>query len=409
MKPGCLPLIILAALVCLVSAALAQPLADRMPPGALVYIGWSPNAAMQDTAAARMLADQRVVRPWRSILNEIFAQSGEIPASAEEVLPLLQDAMQCEGCFTMLDLRKEKRKVSSQAVLVINLAARKAHFEQQFRPIHQRLKDRLGDRVQMMKLAHSWLWVEADAKDRPRFVWGFAGDLFVAYWGQNAEAFLPTLVGEKPEKSLKNDPAFVDAMAKLPGESILTTFISGQAAQQTLAHLLVDEPFGPLRDLKGKWDQVLQAAGLEDVQSIVEKTVVTDGHFITRSLLRTATPPHGLLTLLNAPAVDDAALQAIPADAMLAAAWRLDLSKLYEQVKSAAGTIEGEEGRQNFVQLEETAQKMGVPVKDILDPIGDQWVLYNAPSTGGFILTGWTLVGTVVDPQRFSRSMDALG
>lgn len=409
MKPGCLPAIILIALAFLASTALAQPLADRMPPETLVYIGWSPNASMQDTAAARMLADQRVVKPWRAILNEIFVQSGDVPASADEVLPLLKDVSQCEGCFAVLDLKMDKRKVTGQSVLVINLAARKAEFEKQFQPIHQRLKDRLGDRVQMMKLENSWLWVEADHKDRPRFVWGFVGDLFVAYWGQNAETFLPTLVGDKLEKSLKNSPAFIDTMAKLPGEPIVTTFIGGPAARDVLTRMLVKESYSPFYDFREHWDRILQAVGLEDVQAIVEKTVVTDGHFITRTLAHTATPPQGFMTMLNSPAVDDSTLAAVPPDAYALAAWRLDLSKLYEQVKTAARLIDPDSADRTFERLEENVKNMGLPLKDILDPVGDQWVIYNAPSTGGFILTGWTLVGTVDDPDRFGRSLDNLG
>lgn len=409
MKPGCLSVIILVAFALLASTVMAQPLADRMPPDTLVYVGWSPSASMQDTAAARMLADQRVVKPWRIILNEIFVQSGDVPASADEVLPLLKDVSQCEGCFAMLDLKLDKRKVTGQSVLVINLAARKAEFEKQFQPIHQRLKDRLGDRVQMMKLENSWLWVEADHKDRPRFVWGFVGDLFVAYWGQNAETFLPTLVGDKPEKSLKNSPAFVDALAKLPGESIVTTFIGGPAARDVLTRMMVKESYSPFHGFREHWDQILLAVGLEDVQAIVEKTVVTDGHFITRTLAHTTTPPHGLMTLLKSPAVDDSALAAVPPDAYAVAAWRLDLSKLYEQVKAAARLIDPDSADRTFEQLEEEVKNMGLPLKEILDPVGDQWVIYNAPSTGGFILTGWTLVGTVDDPERFGRSLDTLG
>jgi hypothetical protein len=409
MKPVCRSIIIGLALCLFASVAPAQPMADRMPPDALVYVGWSPNASMQDTAAARMLADQRVVAPWRAILNEIFIQTGEVPASADEVLPLLKDVMQCEGCFAMLDLNVQKRKITGQSVVVINLAARKAEFEKQFQPIHQRLKDRLGDRVQMMKLENSWLWVEADHKDRPRFVWGFVGDLFVAYWGQNAETFLPTLVGAKPEKSLKNSPAFVNAMAKLPGESIVTTFIGGPAARDVLTRMLVDESYSPFHDFKSNWDQVLLAAGLDDLQSIVEKTVVTDGHFITRTLAHTATRPHGLMSLLDTPPVEDSALAVIPPDAYAVAAWRLDLSKLYEQVKTAARLIDPHSADRTFEQIEEDVKNMGLPLKDILDPVGDQWVIYNAPSTGGFILTGWTLVGTVDDPQRFGRSLETLG
>src|SRR5947209_19177636 len=35
----------------------AQPLADRLPASTLVYSGWSPAASLQNTKAAKMLAD----------------------------------------------------------------------------------------------------------------------------------------------------------------------------------------------------------------------------------------------------------------------------------------------------------------------------------------------------------------
>jgi prepilin-type processing-associated H-X9-DG protein len=198
-------------------------------------------------------------------------------------------------------------------------------------------------------------------------------------------------------------------MAKLPGESIVTTFIGGQPARDILARMLVDDTYSPFHEFKENWAKVLQAAGLDDARSFVEKTVVADGHFITRSLVRTTTPPHGLMTLLKSPAVDDATLAAVPPDAYAVAAWRLDLSKLYEQVKTAAQLIDPEKADRTFELIEEDVKKMGLPLQDILDPIGDQWVIYNAPSTGGFILTGWTLVGTVDDPRRFGRSLDIIG
>src|SRR5205814_501421 len=43
-----------------------------------------------------------------------------------------------------------------------------------------------------------------------------------------------------------------------------------------------------------------------------------------------------------------------------------------------------------------------------LDPIGEQWVIYNAGSTGGFALTGWTLVADIRDKDRFHRTLETV-
>ncbi len=395
-------------LVCLSISASAQPLADRLPATTMVYLGWSPSASMQSTAAAKMLTDERILGPWRRIFQEELldlhdgAEGGRI---SEHLPALLTDAAQCEGCFALLELKQDKKHFNPQSVLMLDLGAKRKKFEEHFKPIQARMKERLGDRLQMMKVQGSWVYFKPDREGKPRVTWGFIGDMFVVFFGDGAEDFVPKLVKGKFENPLKTAPAFVDCVDKIPGESVFTTFLDTKVALTIGRHLLDREAGPDLRTLLGQWDKVLDEVGVGNVKGIAEKTSIEDKQFVTRSLLRTDGPPKGLLALAGAAAVDDAVLKTIPLDAMAATAFRLDLAKTYDQVKGSAIAIAGNDAKQGFDQLEQGAEGLGLPIKDVLGPLGDQWVIYNAQSHGGFALTGWTLIGTIREPDKFGRSL----
>ena len=386
----------------------AQPLSERLPASTWVYSGWSPNAAMQDTKAARMLADERLIQPWRILMqrwllsmpDELIA--GEVRIS-EHLPHLLADAAQCEGCFALLDLKPDHDEVIPQAVLILNLGARRADFEEHFKPIHAKLKERLGDRLHMMKLENSWLWMKT-TRDKPEYTWGFIGDSFVFYYGDGADKFLPTL-SVKQEHNLKNAPGFVDCLGKIPGESILTTYVDLKKAMSLVQLFIKTSNDDGFRMLSQNWLKITREIGLDNIQSLGEKTTVQDSQFVTHSLLRTDGAPHGLIPVLIGAAVDDSMLKAIPDDAAVAIAFRVDLLKVYTQIKSASVAIVGDDGEKTFGLIEDTAAGFGVPVKSLLAPLGDQWVLYEAASTGGILFTGITLVVDVKDVDTLNRTL----
>lgn len=373
-----------------------------------MYTGWSPNAALQETQAARMLADERLMQPWRILIQRALLsmpdELGAGEARVSEHLPhLLADVAQCEGCFALLDLKPDHGEVIPQAVLILNLGARRADFEEHFKPIHAKLKERLGDRLHMMKLENSWLWMKT-TREKPDYTWGFIGDSFVFYFGDGAEKFLPTL-SAKPELSLKNAPGFVDCLSKLPGESLLTTYVDLKKSMSLVQLLIKTSNDDGLRLLTQNWLKISSELGLDNVQSLGEKTTLRDSQFITQSLLRTEGPPHGLMASLIGPPVDEAMLKSIPEDAAMAMAFRVDLLKAYTQIKAASIAVGGEDGEKTFGMIEDTAAGFGVPVKNLLAPLGDQWVLYEAASTGGILLTGLTLVVDVKDVDTLGRTL----
>jgi prepilin-type processing-associated H-X9-DG protein len=422
-----LPLGVAFLLLLIAANARAQPLSDRLPGSTMVYVGWSPSAALQTTAAARMLADERVMGPWRRVFNDVLAALPQVEGGEKisvHVPALLAEAAQCEGCFALLELKPDKQgrggRLSPQSVLMIDLGARRKKFEEHFKPLHAALRERYGENLKMMKLERSWVWFRADHDGRPRMTWGFVGDVFVMFFGESSEDFIPRLVKGQFENSLRASPAFADSLSKIPagggaggggggGEPVLTTYLDVKSSLALLKQVVQREGGHDLQLFVANWDKVLDELGVANVRGIAEKTTVEDRQFVTRSLIRTDGAPKGLLALLAAHQVDDAMVKAIPADAMVAAAWRLDLAKFYEQIKASAIRIAGKDATDGFNQLEQGAEGLGLPLKDVLGSLGDQWAVYNAQSQGGLIFTGWTLVGTIRDPEKFRRSAEVIG
>src|SRR5438876_770633 len=73
------------------SASVAQPLADRLPASTLVYTGWSPNASLQNTKAARMLADARLIQPWQKVIHKLLLSVPDLPGAGGADGPRLSE------------------------------------------------------------------------------------------------------------------------------------------------------------------------------------------------------------------------------------------------------------------------------------------------------------------------------
>jgi hypothetical protein len=390
----------------------AQPLTDRLPATTMIYVGWSPNASLQTTATAKMLADERFMGPWRRLFQDMLLDMPDGIDGGERIsanLPqLLMDAAQCEGCFALLDLKQAKRHYNPQSVLMIDLGAKRKSFEEHFKPIQLRMKERVGDKLKMMKLENSWVYTKPDREGKARLTWGFVGDTFVMFFGDAAEEFVPKLVKGKIDSDLRSSPDFSDSVGKIPGDSIFTTYLNTKGSLILARRMIEREGNADLDLFVRNWDKFLSELGLDNVTGIAEKTVVQDKQFVTRTLVRTKGPPKGLIGLVAQPAVDEAMLKIIPQDAMAAVAVRMDPAKTYDQLKTSIINIGGTDAKQAFTQLEQGADGLGLPIKTVLESLGDQWVGYNATSQGGFALTGWVMVNQVRDVEKFNKTLDTL-
>jgi prepilin-type processing-associated H-X9-DG protein len=264
----------------------------------------------------------------------------------------------------------------------------------------------------MMKLDNSWLWIKS-TRDKSDYAWGFLGDSFVFYLGEGADKFLPTLAAPPADasKALAANPAFSGSLAKLPdagGDAILTTYVDAKRFVGLLHQFIRESNNGDVAALDATWMKFVALAGVDNLIAQVERTTVHDNRFVTQSLLRTDGPPHGLMASLVEPPVDQAMLKLVPPDAMFAVALRMDLAKAYDGLKAGVIAVAGEDGQKTFGEIEDAAAGFGIPVTNLFGPLGDQWVLYEAASTGGFFFTGLTLVVDLKDEAKLSRTITAL-
>ena len=120
-------------------------------------------------------------------------------------------------------------------------------------------------------------------------------------------------------------------------------------------------------------------------------------------------PPAGIFGLTGGDPLSAADLASIPQDATFAVATRLDLERVYRGVSSIAGKIEPRarlELEQGIAQVE---NHLGIDLsRDVFKALGNTWCVYSAPSEGGLLITGLTVVAPIRDRERLAKAEERL-
>jgi hypothetical protein len=120
-------------------------------------------------------------------------------------------------------------------------------------------------------------------------------------------------------------------------------------------------------------------------------------------------PRSGLVALLDSQPISDDALRTVPKTATLMSAGRLDLAKLVAQIREIAGKIEPQAQGMFDMVMGMVQQQIGMDVqKDLLAPLGDEWVVYADPNTTGSGLLGFVLVNKLRQPEQAQTSFGKL-
>ena len=130
---------------------------------------------------------------------------------------------------------------------------------------------------------------------------------------------------------------------------------------------------------------------------------------VTRTVLPIEGQPRGLLFPANDRGLTREDLAAIPEDATLALAVRLNVQKTLDAL-AAAGKKADPEIKRSLLKGLETLQRGGDADsrQDVFASLGDHWCFYNSPREGGLVVTGLTGVVPITDRKQFSRSYEVL-
>ncbi len=223
--------------------------------------------------------------------------------------------------------------------------------------------------------------------------WGVAGKYLVVGVGDGAvEGILKRARGSVPAWLAK-------IREQAPVERVSTvTYLNVKKA--------IDQ-FAPLGGPQVR--NVLDATGLAGVTSLSTVAGFSRSEFLSRTLVGIDGEPSGALCVMSGKPLTAADLAPIPRDATIALATRCDLGHVLATALGIAGHIDPHSQAQAAQAIQQLNAAIGVNIEDdLLKPLGDVWCFYNAPSEGGFLVTGFTGVAQVKDHERLAATLDRL-
>jgi hypothetical protein len=148
---------------------------------------------------------------------------------------------------------------------------------------------------------------------------------------------------------------------------------------------------------------VLGMLGLDNADALIHTVGLDANGYVNKVLLALDGPPRGLLRLVSDRPLRPEDLAAIPRDATVAIALRVDLQQALDIVLSSVEKLSPAARAEANQVLDGMERNLGISVRrGLLGSLGDTWCIYNSPGEGGFWLTGLTAVVPLRNHPAFS-------
>jgi prepilin-type processing-associated H-X9-DG protein len=160
-------------------------------------------------------------------------------------------------------------------------------------------------------------------------------------------------------------------------------------------------------EIKQKVPLALDVAGITGLTQVAMVSGFDGKGWSDQSFVGMAGPRKGLLALLDSTPISDGLLTLVPKDAAAFAAWKLDLLKIFNEVRTGIGKVDAPTQQQVDAAIGAANKAIGLNIeKDILAPLGEEWVLYQAPLSdqGG---NSPALVSHLKDGATFAKTLAA--
>ncbi len=364
---------ILLAVLLASNIALAQtseaPLADSLPPEALMYVGWAGRSlAFDGSHLGQMLQDPAAKQVFASLKELALsgARENEEAAWVAPVLDLAEVAWQHPVAAVLLRPQADAEDPSPGMLVVIEAGKDRKELSARFEALLKATgMEAKGQEVQVG--GASFRKFPAGKVD---LFLGFVGPQMVFSVGQQP---IEQMLQTKPESSLAADQSFAGRMGEVaPKAPQSAVYVDIQGFVQA-ANKAGQGPVFPEKLLKTMEGGMYFAYG-----ACVEDRYI---HQRARQFWR---PAAGLREVFGPKPLTPEQLDWVPSDAMLACSFQVDLAKLIAYVQEVSG---------------QAGQPLPPPVKMFTDLLGDDWTLASAPSLGG-LLTGTALSVSVKDPEK---------
>ena len=365
------------------------------PDDALVYIAWNGTTEADgdsENNTERMLADPKIKRLIAQVIEAIekgvkkgAGTGNNARRVAKEVPKVVQTIFTRPATFFVGQVGIGPKGVNAPLGLVINVGDKAEEFEKSFKVIQDLIADESGQtEIEGDTTWHLWPTIPG----LPPISWGISKEYFVLSVGDGTrERILARMQGDKPS-------AFLARIAKrLPVERVAgITYINVENILKTV------KPFmsGRVPDL----DNLLSRLGVNEFKSISSVTGLDKTHTVSRTWIEIP-KRSGIFDIIRSEPLTAADLAPIPADATIAMAIRLDVAATIDRIVDLVAQFEPRARDEFEGELAQAEDMMGFhAIDDLAKSVGDRWCIFQSPSQGGPLFTGWTAVASVKDAKK---------
>jgi prepilin-type processing-associated H-X9-DG protein len=370
------------------AAAHAQPLADRIPQDAVIYVGWSGSEAMGAGYAGSHL--KAVIDA--SNLAQLVHES--IPRLLEKIGKDDEEAAQVTGLITAIGgpMWRHPSALYFGGVDVTN-----PDFPMpKLALICDAGKEGKQLVVELDKLITS--------KGQPPF----------PYRAEEQDGLVVVVFGnveisakKKPVVPITQRKEFKAALAEVGKDPVVMAYVDVEGGVEQMDQAIAN--FAPAEG-KQKWPMIRDAIGISTLKRLVWSGAFDGQEWASRSFIEAPEPRAGLVkALLDAKPLSEAALKSIPKTATMAAAGHFDFGGLLGTIREMVKKIDAEASGEFEQGLDQVKQAIGMDLQsDILDTLGDEWAVYSDPTVGGTGVLGTTLVNHLKDSAKADKAFSQL-
>ena len=363
----------------------AQPLADRVPADAALYIGWQGSQTMPPAYAnshLKAVVDASnfgaLITDFAPRLIQRFGQGNPNIASAMKAIttfgtPLWQhpSALYVASVdFTAPDAPRPRLAILCQAGPDADALLA------QLKPI-----------------------VDA-ATNSPAPIKAFkAGDVLVLSIGYDNQSDILATAG----KGLATNTRFKEALSQVQKDPVAILYVDAEAIlAQVNQGMTAGKP-----DDADRWTKMRDALGLAGLRRIVATGGFDGQNWSTQAFIAAAAPRQGLLTLLDSKPTSDAALRLIPQTAQAAGVEHLDPAGILDLVRAIATQADPKSAAGFDAGLAKANKELGCDLrKDLLETFDREWSYYYQPRDSD--PSGLVLINRLAKPVEAESSLNLL-
>lgn len=369
----------------------AQPLADRVPADALLYIGWAGSEHLGDAYAQSRLKSLMDASAVPQLLAELppklLARVGGNRPGAMENAHIKEFIAATTGLSDAV-----LRHPMAFYVGPVNLNARvplprMALFCQagkEARPLADRFEKLIKD-----------LPPEAPVK--------FA----VQVWPGDVLVISTFEIGARIEESLSQREAFVAAMKQGVQSPVVAAYFDAEKVIN-VASLGINMAAGARE--AALWRQILVTTGVSGVKRLALTGGFDGRDWATQAFIDAPAPRSGLLAnVLSSKPVSDGLLRWAPKSTSWLAATRFEMDEALRVAGVLVGRFSPEQGKEFDEGLAALNKALGMDLqKDLLAALGDGWLIYTSDDTAQGA-PGICLVNPLRDRAKAEASLDKIG